>query len=308
MNLKLNISLVIAFVFVGQVYVASEVLGYTDNLGVEHRKENPKESHTVKAINGCNMDAALNRDHEWCLAVVAQAAPCMSDWPEAGIHHPLSYEDHTTIINGDDTQTRGALIIGEKVHSEADLVNEMQRLISTSMQFRNDPGMYHAAFLYYLCDYNSCSVKPLSAPAIEVIPVAQLTSEIVCADNTCTIGGFITATVSTVDPTFPYADSRPFHVAVKFNSPDQYTFSDWRVQTMQVNYHFALNKGEKGYVAMVNAQISEKVQLTGTLCRTPNWGCSIPPGPQPVTVGHHQAVIMDARTNKPVSIVAFVHT
>ncbi|KAF9163326.1 hypothetical protein DFQ26_002719 [Actinomortierella ambigua] len=233
----------------------------------------------------------------------------MSDWPEAGIQHPLSYEDQTTIINGDDTQPRGALILGEKVQSEADLVNEMQRLIANTMRIQYTPSAYHSTFLRELCYMNSCTLKPLSTPAVEVLPVRRLSSEILCTEATCTITGFVTATVSTVDPTFSDANSKPFEAGVRFMFPGFFGFSETRVESMRVSYRFALKRGEKGYVAMVNAQISELVELTGILC-FPNeagWSCRMP-DPKPVIVGRHQAVIMNTRDNAPVNIVAFVHT
>ncbi|KAG0260192.1 hypothetical protein DFQ27_003671 [Actinomortierella ambigua] len=231
----------------------------------------------------------------------------MSDWPEAGIQHPLRYEDHATIIIGNDQQPRGVPIPGDKVHSTAELVNDMQRLIESTMHFQYNPGAYHGTFMSQLCSSDMCSVKPLSAPAVEVIPVTRLTSDLLCILTTCNLVVSDAATVSTVDPTFPYANSKPFQAGVKFAFHDLYGFSDWREQPMPINYQFALKKGDKGYVAMVNAQISEKVELTGEICDSDSEGCPIPHDPKPVTVGYHQAVIMNRQINEPISIVAFVY-
>ncbi|KAF9968763.1 hypothetical protein BGZ70_008394 [Mortierella alpina] len=86
-----------------------------------------------------------------CFVAMSQAAPCMSDWADRSIQYPLSYKNHTTIIIDDGKNPRGIPILGGKVDSIDELIQEMENLIKTTMPIRYKPDLYHQAFMQEFC-------------------------------------------------------------------------------------------------------------------------------------------------------------
>ncbi|KAF9987374.1 hypothetical protein BGZ75_000684 [Mortierella antarctica] len=235
----------------------------------------------------------------------------MSDWSEARLQYPLSYKDHTTIIVGDGKKSRSVPILGGKVDSVDELTRGMEDLIRSTMQIRYKPDPYHQAFMQEFCSRLTpyCRIEVLTPPVIEVIPVRRLSDDILCTTTTCTIGYHDTTSVTTTHSAevgfSATTSAKPFGMGVEFTVSASYGFSEAREESTTLSYEFNLEKGEKGYIAIVNAQISSLLRITGCWCKHDSMFCACAGPGTPVSVGHHQAVIKE--NNKPRSMVAFVH-
>ncbi|KAF9297703.1 hypothetical protein BGZ74_009681 [Mortierella antarctica] len=101
--------------------------------------------------------------------------------------------------------------------------------------------------------------------------------------------------------------SKPFGMGVAFTTSVGYGFSSTSETSTALNYGFELEKGDSGYIGMVNAQISSRVRFRSckcydqacvNQCRNGQW--------QSDQTLHHQKVIM--KNGTPRGYVAFVYT
>ncbi|KAF9369751.1 hypothetical protein CPC16_004217 [Podila verticillata] len=219
-------------------------------------------------------------------------------------HHRFPYPDkHGGLIYLPPSKTRRGI----------DLDAEMLELIKTEMAIAYNATSYVASFKATICrtkDYEieDCEVEVLSTPQIQLIPTNQISKDIICTTPTCMIGLEESVTVSTTHSAEVGLSigtgAIPFGVGVSFTGSTQYGFSSTTATSTSLVYHFDLVQGDRGFVGMVNAQISAQVRIAGckcprrpscvaNLCRT---RCAIH-GPAVVEVGHHEAVVM--KNEKP---------
>ncbi|KAH7052672.1 hypothetical protein BKA57DRAFT_456207 [Linnemannia elongata] len=252
-----------------------------------------------------------------CLAVISQAAPYMSECSVSGPQHPFVRKDHTEIIIGDGKRPDGTPILGRKIASADELEEHMESLIETEMGFRFDPPPYIQYLLPEVGCFNigsggpppPCDLSILSTPIIEVIPTKRLSENILCTTETCTIGYHDTVTISTTHSEevglSAETSSMPFGMGVSFTVSTSLGFSETNEESATYSYEFNLRKGEKGYIGIVNAQISANIRVTGhcVVYKDKTATCNI--GRKVSKEGYHEVVIKE--NNKPVGFVAFIH-
>ncbi|KAF9942988.1 hypothetical protein BGZ67_008619, partial [Mortierella alpina] len=156
---------------------------------------------------------------------------------------------------------------GRTVRSAGDLNALMQREIDQNMTIAVDMNLYWDN-VHQLCGgYNTCLLESLSDIRVELIPAERLSQEILCTTPSCTIGFQETTTVSTThsfEAGFSAEMSAaPFGMGVTFTASVSYGFSRTNEVSQAFNYEFNLERGARGYIGMVNAQISHKLRVMG---------------------------------------------
>ncbi|KAF9327687.1 hypothetical protein BG006_009038 [Podila minutissima] len=139
----------------------------------------------------------------------------------------------------------------------------------------------------------------------------QVSRDIICTTPSCSISLEETVTVSTTHSVeigmSVEVSSKPFGMGVAFTTSVGYGFSSTSETSTALNYGFELEKGDSGYIGMVNAQISSRVRFRSCTCydeacsercRNGQW--------QSDQTLHHQKVIM--KNGTPRGYVAFIYT
>ncbi|KAG0227280.1 hypothetical protein BGW41_003864, partial [Actinomortierella wolfii] len=161
-----------------------------------------------------------------------------------------------------------------KYRMNEDLNAKMQEVIRKDMKTRYNEPMYLESLKAKVCgaDKNgnfiaNCQVQILRKPVIRVIPVRQISNEIICTPTTCSITFAKSVSVSTTHSAEVSlsiaAGAQPFGVGVEFTSTVGYSYSATAEQSTTLSYNFNLVQGDSGYIAMVNAEISADVYIYG---------------------------------------------
>ncbi|KAG0335102.1 hypothetical protein BG000_007784 [Podila horticola] len=204
-----------------------------------------------------------------------------------------------------------------------DLDAEMRDLISREMEFSYSGSEYISGAAQELCTGGPhgetympsvdelCGVQILTNPVIQVIPARQISRDIICTTpRGCSICLEETVTISTthsveIGMSFEVS-SKPFGVGVSFTTSIGYGFSHTSETSTALQYCFDLELGDRGYIGMVNAQISSQLrymyckcydQACVDRCRNGNWQIS--------KDLQHQKVI--EKNGTPRGYVAFVY-
>ncbi|KAG0033510.1 hypothetical protein BGZ82_006087 [Podila clonocystis] len=162
-------------------------------------------------------------------------------------------------------------------------------------------------FGYYIAD---CQIEILSRPVISVIPTKRISQDILCSPLTCAITYSESVSVSTTHSAEVSlsitAGAKPFGVGMDFTTTVGYGYSNTAEQSTTVSYNFDLVRGDAGYIGMVNAQVSAKLNISG--CRCNNFLCAIQcssSGEKMTETGHHEAVIL--QNGVPRGYVSFIY-
>ncbi|KAG0289142.1 hypothetical protein BGZ97_006566 [Linnemannia gamsii] len=165
----------------------------------------------------------------------------------------------------------------------------------------------------------NCQIEILSKPVIRVIPAKAVSNEILCSSPTCAVAYEETVSVSTTHSTevslSVTAGAKPFGIGMEFTATAGYGYSNTAEESTTIGYTFNLDRGDMGYIGIVNAEVSATVRVSGCLC------AMYPPVPSvcqalcllyPTSnlnvneTGHHEAVIL--QNGKPRGYVSFVYT
>ncbi|KAF9079407.1 hypothetical protein BGX23_004169, partial [Mortierella sp. AD031] len=250
------------------------------------------------------------------LAAVGSAAPlCLNSASPSqevfgGIHgngirvyHPLD-----SVV--DDQKKKGPVIYlsPNRARMPVDLNNEMQKIIDKEMDIKVNSVKYTDSLQDSICNnppdgfrYYHCKVDVLSKPTIEVIPVRQLSDDILCSTGTCTAGLHETVSISTTHSIEAgisiEASAAPFGMGVTFTTSLSYGLSETTEKSTTLSYEFDLARGEAGFIGIVNAQISAIVRVRA--CKCPDgvacsYFCGMSTDYEVDEVRHHQAVILQS--------------
>ncbi|KAF9326335.1 hypothetical protein BGZ91_001984 [Linnemannia elongata] len=206
------------------------------------------------------------------LAAVASAAPSRSTRQSLNqwlSHCPQSLSDY------DSMETPAIVYLPHtKRRTSLDLDDIMQSLIDKKLAFDYDAEAYHASLVKSICnnpysDYyiEDCKITILSEPKIKVIPTKRLTSEIDCKSSSCKIFYRETVGVWTThshETTLPIRVGKvPFQDGIEFQKSLGYGFGTIYGVEVPIDYQFDLTEGDKGHIAIVGAEISAKIRVTG---------------------------------------------
>lgn len=222
--------------------------------------------------------------------------------------------------NDDDKDTGIIYLPPSKRRTDADLNAMMQEVIDNEMTFNYDSDVFYAGLVKTICNNPSqeyritnCNITILSQPSIKVIPSRPISRNIICTSSMCNIQGYRTIGVPTThssEASFPIkAGGESFYRGVKFTGSFGYEFSETYETSAWVDYSYYLDKGDQGYVAMVNAQISAKIRVTGCkrLHKEIRDGLDDLLCTRPVDqTGHNEVIIVQEHIN-PRGIIAFIH-
>ncbi|KAG0012120.1 hypothetical protein BGZ81_001750 [Podila clonocystis] len=196
--------------------------------------------------------------------------------------------------------------------SNEDLDTKMKNLIEKEMGIMVNAQDYSRELMAKVCSgYNACMLDVLSMPTIQVIPTKQISKDIICNTATCSVALEESVTVSTTHSVevgvSMEAGFKPFGVGVTFTASVGYGFSKTKETSTSLTYTFNLDKGDSGYIGMVNAQISAKVRVTACKCQDGDGDClnKCKSSPHFTQTGHHEVVV--EKDGVPRAFVAFVH-
>ncbi|KAK3816066.1 MAG: hypothetical protein J3Q66DRAFT_341541 [Benniella sp.] len=196
-----------------------------------------------------------------------------------------------------------------------DLDTDMRKVIESEMQHTYNSGSYIDALRQELClgmSTDACELTILSEPRIEIIPTKQISDDIYCSTATCTIGyEKITAISTTHSVELGFSaevSAKPFGMGMSFTASTNYGFSHTKEESVALSYQFNLERGEAGYIAMVNAQVSARVRRQVCVCHTAICAitCSLVTFEPIDETAYHESVIL--KDGRPRSIVSFVFT
>lgn len=194
-----------------------------------------------------------------------------------------------------------------------ELEAQMQRMIKRDMlivvnrnaYFGEVSGEVHRTHNLQYVEYEWTTL-----PHIELIPTRRLSHDIRCTTLTCKVAHTKTTTISTthsLNAGLPAeVGAKPFGVGVQFTGSVGYGFSRTNEESTAFTYGFDVIRGDSGYIAVVNAQISAHGHIKGCKWgkrRTKN-GCDHGPWDFDKR-GFHESVIMEG--NMPRSIIAFIY-
>ncbi|KAF9094445.1 hypothetical protein BGX23_002108 [Mortierella sp. AD031] len=211
----------------------------------------------------------------------------------------------------------------DRTHSRTDLNARMQRIIENDIGISYRAGDYLDALKEYICTHPypgqsyrlvDCNIDVLSAPVIKVIPAKRLSKTLDCPNDSCSIGFTESVSVSTthsVETGISMGTSAtPFGLGVSFTNSLGYGYSQTKEESVALDFTFNLLRGEAGYIAMANVQISAKLRVRGCrchpLCVDSSCRSHCHPGSDNLVdeVGHHEKVVTE--DNVPAGIVSFV--
>ncbi|KAF9308647.1 hypothetical protein BG003_010796 [Podila horticola] len=188
----------------------------------------------------------------------------------------------------------------------------MARLIRSEMDILVNAAEYGRELMAKVCaGYQPCQIEVLSMPTVQVIPTKQISKDIICTTPTCSIGLEESVSISTTHSRevglSMEAGAKPFGVGVTFTASAKYGFSATKETSTSLTYTFNLDKGDSGYIGMVNAQISAKVRIAGCKCASGDGQCyhKCRTSPDFTQTGHHEVVV--EKDGVPRAFVAFVH-
>ncbi|KAF9126346.1 hypothetical protein BGX30_015286 [Mortierella sp. GBA39] len=277
------------------------------------------------------------------VATVGSAAPSCStrqsidQWISSRPQSLSSYEnvlDHSNIRGtsnrvhrrpsgpaGSDNKETLAIVYlpHNKRRTRPDLDAIMQALIDKKLTFDYDAKAYHANLVESICNDPSsyyqitdCKITILSEPKIQVIPTQRLSDNIICKTSSCKVAHDDAVSVWTThsdETTLPIrVGGEPFQVSVDLHRSLGYGFSNSVQALAPIYYQLDLVEGDEGYIAMVSAEISAKIRVTG--CKryrddvrrgSSNFGCSTF-----IDQTGHNEVVITQNGYDPKAIIAFI--
>lgn len=206
-----------------------------------------------------------------------------------------------------------------KRRSGLDLDEIMQALIDKKLTFEYDAEAYHDSLVKSICNNPSsyykitdCKVTILSEPKIKVIPTQRLSSEIICKSDTCQVlfrESLAVVTTHSDEETIPITlGGETFQEGVELDRSLGYGFSTYYQATAPIDYEFNLAEGDKGHIAVVGAEISAKIRVTGCQRSRDDVRSGSCHSKCPTFIdqtGHNEAVITQ-NGYEPKAIVAFI--
>ncbi|KAG0065863.1 hypothetical protein BGZ89_007845 [Linnemannia elongata] len=194
-----------------------------------------------------------------------------------------------------------------------ELERQMRKVIDRDMPIVVDQQKY----MFQVMDdvrekhgLRSVRLMDVAIPRIELIPAKRLSHDIRCTTRTCKVAHTKTTTISTTHSgtvgLSAEVGAKPFGVGVQFTASVSYGFSRTDEESSAFTYEFELDRGEAGYIAVVNAQISAKMRIMGCKGEQRHQnGCDHDGQWDFEKSGFHESVIMEG--TQPRSIIAFVY-
>lgn len=252
-------------------------------------------------------------------AAVTSAAPSRST--RQSLDQWISSRSQSLSACGKDFGATPAIVYlpHNKRRTGPDLDEIMQTLIDKKLTFDYDADAYHASLVKSICNNPSsyyqitdCKISILSEPKIKVIPTQRLTDDINCKSSSCQViyrESLAVLTTHNEEDTLPIAiGGQPLEKGVELHRSLGYGFSTYYQTTAPIDYQFELAKGDEGYIAMVSAEISAKIRVTGCQRSRDDVRSGSCHSKCPTFIdqtGHNEAVITQ-NGYEPKAIVAFI--
>ncbi|KAF9310388.1 hypothetical protein BG003_008626 [Podila horticola] len=154
--------------------------------------------------------------------------------------------------------------------SVSELEGQMRKVIERDMPIVVDLRKYAFAVMDEVRDKHGLrhvQLRDIAMPRVELIPAKRLSYDIRCTTRTCKIAHTKTTTVSTTHSgtvgLSAEVGAKPFGVGVQFTASVGYGFSRTDEESTAFTYEFEVDRGDSGYIAVVNAQISGHMTIKG---------------------------------------------